>query len=183
MRRLRIRGADDADSMRLRQEVPACLIVRRGSMATMYLSRGTVGAGSTDAGRPQTLPLMERRLRELGMRVRYMGRQPAPISPPGRWLLYTVIEVGPEDEPVGMFDKRGFYFVAGPRRPNKGMIAISSQSPGAGVRAWETSLELREFCGNQSCSVVLVSPPASPSLRARACRRRGRGDPLRQRGG
>ena len=35
------------------------------------------------------------------------------------------------------------------------MIAISSQSPGVGVRAWETSLELREFCGNRSCSVVL----------------------------
>ena len=28
-----------------------------------------------------------------------------------------------------------------------------------------------------------VSPPASPSLRARACRRRDGGDPLRQRGG
>ena len=91
-------------------------------MATIYLSRGTVGPGSTDAGRPQALPLLDRRLRERGMRVHYLGRQPVPISPPGRWLLYTVIEVGPEDEPVGMFAHRGFYFIEGLNAEDSGFL-------------------------------------------------------------
>ncbi len=92
-------------------QLAACCINEH--VATIYLSRGTVGAGSTDPGRPQTLPILERRLRERGLRVRYLGPQPRPIDPPGRWLLYTVIQVGPEDTPVGMFPQRGFYFVEG----------------------------------------------------------------------
>jgi hypothetical protein len=82
-------------------------------MATIYLSRGTVGPDSTDAGRPQNLSVIEQRLSERGFRVRYLGRQPVPINPPGRWLLYTVIEVGPEDKPAGNFPERGFYYIEG----------------------------------------------------------------------
>jgi hypothetical protein len=91
-------------------------------MATIYTSRGTVGPGSTDSGRPQSLPVLEQRLRERGFSVRYLGPQPKPIDPPGRWLLYTVIEVGPEDKPTGMFAQRGFYFVEGLDAEDSGFL-------------------------------------------------------------
>ena len=95
-------------------------------MATIYVSRGTAGAASTDPGRPQTLPVLHHRLRERGLRVRYLGPQPVPINPPGRWLLYTVIEVGPEDKPVGMFTQRGFYFVEGLDAEESGFLTADS---------------------------------------------------------
>jgi hypothetical protein len=95
-------------------------------MATIYTSRGTVGAGSTDPGRPQSLPVLDQRLKERGFSVHYLGPQPRPIHPPGEWLLYTVIKVGPEDTPAGMFTQRGFYYVDGLHAEDSGFLSADT---------------------------------------------------------
>jgi len=63
-----------------------------------------------------------------GFRVRYLGPTPRPIDPPGRWLLYTVIEVGLEDSPSGIFDQRGFYFVVGLDTEDSGFLTADEVS-------------------------------------------------------
>ncbi|TMQ07423.1 MAG: hypothetical protein E6J90_43430 [Deltaproteobacteria bacterium] len=59
--------------------------------------------------------------------MHYLGPQPIPINPPGRWLLYTVIHVGPEDTPAGMFGQRGFYFVEGLDAEDSGFLTADSR--------------------------------------------------------
>lgn len=95
-------------------------------MATIYRSRGTVGVGSTDPGQPQTLTTLERRLRNRGIRVHYLGPEPRPIHPPGEWLLYTVIKIGPEDTPGGIFSERGFYYVDGLHAEDSGFLTADT---------------------------------------------------------
>lgn len=79
-------------------------------MAAIYKSTGGVGNGSTDPGLAIPLDVIADRLR--GNACVYLGRRPRVIEPIHQYWTYIVIEVAPQDQPVGPFTQWGFHFVA-----------------------------------------------------------------------
>jgi hypothetical protein len=81
-------------------------------MATIFLSKGTIGSNSTDPGTAMPLSVIDKRLAK--HQVVYQGDQPKQVLPTSEYYAHIVIAVTELDHPCSeRFGRHGFYYVAG----------------------------------------------------------------------
>ena len=92
-------------------------------MAIVFRSRGTVGAGSMDAGKQMPLDVIDKRLKDF--RIFCHGERPKTMLPQNRehytHIMVEVTDDDPEPRP-GRFSRPGFYQVVGLRPPDAGFL-------------------------------------------------------------
>jgi hypothetical protein len=99
-------------------------------MASIRMSNGKVGHGSTGPAVDLPLRLIEERL--CLYKVHYEGADPKEIAPVTQYYSHVVVEVSGIDDPTVRFTRQGFYRVLGLHTDDAGFL--TAPRPGTVLR-------------------------------------------------